>query len=158
MYDFVVNSMLGKLSKWLRVLGYSVFYNPRASDNELIRIAKNTRAPLITRDRELYSKAINDRVNTFLIKSTDIIDMLLLLHKKFNIRLDINFDLTRCSKCNAKLKRCDKSLIYDKVPKEILKRYNVFLVCPKCNSIYWPGKHYKNMILILKTVKELSSS
>jgi len=154
MYDFVVDSMFGKLSKWLRVLGYSTFYSPSTPDSKLIEIARANNALLITRDRELYAKAMSKGVNTLLIESTDLIETLSLLHRKFNIRLHIDFKLTRCSKCNAKLLQCNKEMIRDRVPESVLKRYDIFLVCPNCNSVYWPGKHYKNMLSILNLIKE----
>jgi len=154
MYDFVVNSMFGKLSKWLRVLGYSTFYDPSTSDSKLIRIAKASNAILVTRDRELYSKAMSKGVKVLFIESTDIVEALSLLYKRLNIRLHIDFELTRCSKCNTKLQRCSRREIRDKVPSAVLERYDEFLLCPKCNSVYWPGKHYKNMISILNLIKE----
>ncbi len=154
-YEFVVDAMLGKLAKWLRVLGYSTFYNPKVSDDNLLRIAKNYNAILITRDKGLYNKAISLAIKVIFFENIDLVSMLKRLLSLKYIDAKIDFNKTRCPKCNSKLIIVDKNEIKDKVPKFVFEKYNIFLLCPNCYNIYWPGKHYKNMV---KTLSRLKSS
>lgn len=156
-YDFITDAMLGKLARWLRVLGYSVFYNPKVSDNELLGIACKMGGLLLTRDRELYHKAQEKGIQSIFIPETDIVKILTFLYKKGIIKLRIDFNMTRCPKCNTKLEIVPREVVRGKIPEEVLKRYDIFLQCPNCGSIYWPGKHYTSMIKILNYVKSSSS-
>ncbi|RLE76266.1 MAG: hypothetical protein DRJ56_04390 [Thermoprotei archaeon] len=157
-YDFVVDSMLGKLSRWLRVLGYSTFYDPRAADEELMRVAASTGAVLLTRDRRLLRRAGARGVRAVLVSGGDVSEVLAHLHRLLGVRLSIDLGRTRCSKCNAPLQKRAKSAVRGLVPDPVLRRYDVFLVCPRCGSVYWPGKHYRNMLEALSRARALAGA
>ena len=48
---FLVDSMLGRLAKWLRILGYDTLYFSSLDDNDLVRIARAEGRMVLTRDR-----------------------------------------------------------------------------------------------------------
>ena len=148
---FIVDSMLGKLARWLRILGYDTYYNPIISDEDILAKALSERRILVTRDRELAIRAEKIGIECFLAGTTNISDILSKLNRRYSIRLEIDFNSTRCPKCNAELALANKSEISRYCPEYILKKYDIFLICRKCNSIYWPGRHFKN---ILKTLEE----
>ena len=54
---FLADSMLGKLARWLRMLGHDVTYNIQLNDNELLELAKKENRVLLTKDLELYKRA-----------------------------------------------------------------------------------------------------
>ena len=47
---FVVDHMLGRLAKWLRILGYDTVYSPSLDDPDLVRISQAEGRLLLTRD------------------------------------------------------------------------------------------------------------
>lgn len=152
-YDFILDAMLGKTAKWLRVLGYSVYYNASVDDDYLISLSKSCNAVLITRDRCLFEKALKKRVKAHLIEKSSNVDILKELREVFNISLTINPEKTRCPKCNNPLIKKNPSSLINSLPEKILKSYNIFFVCTNCGSIYWMGKHFKSMTTILSEIR-----
>ena len=63
---FLADGMLGKLARWLRMLGQDVIYSVQFSDNELLELAKAECRVLLTKDLELYKRAIGTGLRCFL--------------------------------------------------------------------------------------------
>ena len=134
---FLVDHMLGKLAKYLRFIGYDVFYPPRnMNDDEIILIAERESRKIITRDKELARRA-----NGFYVNSDDYREQLKLVAKKFNLRMRDDIFLSRCSVCNEPLKRISKEEVRGKVPDYVYETHDEFYICPKCHRIYWYGTH-----------------
>ena len=53
---FIADDMLGRLAKWLRILGYDVAYTVPISDAELLRRATAEGRILLTRDTRLIAR------------------------------------------------------------------------------------------------------
>ena len=152
MYDFVLDAMLGKEARWLRVLGYSVFYSPEADDNELIKVASKDNSILITKDLMLFRRAIKENVKCICIKSNNVESFLKTLKRKIGLRLKIDLNLTRCPLCNGILSKISSDEVIGLVPNFIANKYTIFLKCDNCGHIYWPGTHLKRMEELLKKV------
>ncbi len=134
---FLVDHMLGKLAKYLRFMGYDVFYPPHnMDDDEIIRIAESEERKIITRDKELAKRA-----NGFYVKSEDYREQLKIVAKKFNLRMRKDMFLSRCSVCNEPLVKVPKEEIRGKVPEYVYETHDKFYMCPKCHRIYWYGTH-----------------
>jgi len=103
-------------------------------DSEILRITKNEKRILITRDKALSSTAKRENLQTIEIKSTDIDEQLKLVLK--NIKLDENNFLSRCLLCNTLVEEIDKNKIKNKVPEKVFKNNEKFWYCPKCKRIY----------------------
>ena len=65
---FLADSMLGKLARWLRMLGHDVTYNVELDDNVLLEVAKKENRVLLTRDLELYQRAIDKDLDAFYVE------------------------------------------------------------------------------------------
>ncbi len=134
---FVVDHMLGKLAKYLRFMGYDVYYPPRdMDDDEIIRFARKEGRTVITRDKELAH-----RVNGLYIDSVDYKEQLKIVVKRFNLRIDDDNFLSRCSICNEPLVKVKKEDVRGKVPEYVYQTHTEFYMCPKCHRIYWYGTH-----------------
>ncbi|MDI6786093.1 MAG: Mut7-C RNAse domain-containing protein [bacterium] len=145
---FLADSMLGKLAKWLRILGFDTAYYNSVSDKNLIEIAEEEERILITRDKQLSRCWV---VSCLYIKSESIDEQLHQIVKYFN--LDIKETLGKfCPLCNEVLKEVEKKEIKLLVPELVYSSYKNFWKCLKCNKIYWEGTHWEN---IKKKVKEL---
>jgi len=148
---FITDGMLGKLTRWLRMLGHDVEYSRSTDDKRLIEMAKSDGRILLTRDFKLYQQAMMQRVDAVLVEASTGAEKLADLAEQFNFELEIDVTVSRCPKCNTKIKPVSKDMIIDRVPKTTFSYYNEFWECPECGQIYWRGAHWKR---IEKTLKE----
>jgi hypothetical protein len=146
---FVVDVMLGKLAKWLRILGHDVLYSNAFRDEELARIAAAEDRCLLTRDRDLLSRF---RVKqALLIRSVTVTNQL----RELASLLDISSRaaaFSRCTACNAPLREVDRSDVEDEVPAHVYRTAPSFFRCEGCRKVYWPGTHVSRMEEKLKEV------
>jgi uncharacterized protein with PIN domain len=146
--------MLGKITRWLRMLGYNVKYSNAFDDNTLISTAKIEKSILLTRDMELYQQAVKNEVEALYLEELNEIDKLARLAEKFKIKLDIDMKTSRCPKCNARIKRISKAEVKEKVKKNTFTNYQDFWKCVKCEQIYWQGAHWTKITNTLEAAKE----
>ncbi|MCJ7425380.1 Mut7-C RNAse domain-containing protein [Candidatus Bathyarchaeota archaeon] len=142
---FIADGMLGKLTRWLRILGHDVKYSSQLDDAQLITISKSENRILLTRDLELYKHATTRRVCAFYLKGRTGDEKLAELAKRFGFALDINMARSRCPKCNSRVKPILKDKVTDKVQRNTRVHYDSFWECKKCGQIYWQGAHWKGI-------------
>ena len=148
---FITDGMLGKLTRWLRMLGHDVEYAGSLEDDKLIKASKNEHRILLTRDLELYRRAVAHGVEALFIESLNEAEKLAKLAKRFGFKLEINPSVSRCPKCNTRIKPIPKEEVMDKVPKSTFTFYDEFWICPNCGKVYWQGAHWRR---IKKTLEE----
>ena len=139
-YRFIADVMLGRLTRWLRLLGFDTLYYHDISDTQIIRIAKEQGRFILTRDTRLIKiKGIKDYL---LIRANDSFQQLLEVIRALNLQ-DFHL-LSRCVSCNGQLSRLpDKTEIKDAVPDFVFLNFHSFLTCRSCGKIYWEGTHPK---------------
>ena len=152
---FIVDGMLGKVTRWLRMLGYDVEYSNNFNDAELIRLAKKEKRILLTRDFELYQQATSKGIDVFYLEGESEAEKLAQLAQRFKINLDIDMKKSRCPKCNTRVKSIPKEEAAGKIQKRTLANYNYFWECPKCKQVYWQGAHWRNISETLKSAEEI---
>ena len=148
---FLTDGMLGKLTRWLRMLGQDVEYMDSMDDEALIQKAKETNYILLTRDLQLFQRAIAQGAEAFLIENTNEAENLASLAKRFKFKLEIDLKISRCPKCNAQIRSVRKNSVINRIPETTSTHYNEFWECPNCKQIYWQGAHWKR---IEKTLRE----
>jgi len=141
---FLVDFMLGKLAKQLRILGFDTEYiKPQASNNynplSLIKIAQHQERILLTRNTKL-----KDYSCVLFIESEKTKDQIRQIVNHFKIDKEIKA-FSRCIVCNELLTPISKPAVKGKVPFYIFQTKDEFSFCPKCNKIYWQGSHLKDM-------------
>jgi uncharacterized protein with PIN domain len=151
---FIVDGMLGKLTRWLRMLGYNVKYSNKMDDSQLIAKAKREHRILLTRDLELYQQATAKGVQALYMEGKTEAERLAKLAQKFGINLEIDMAKSRCPKCNTRVKPIPKEKVEGKVEKTTFSYYNEFWQCPKCEQIYWQGAHWTRIRKTLENAKE----
>ncbi len=149
--------MCGRISRWLRLLGYDVLYAKNIKDEDLINILITDNRILLTRDRELHQKAKKISLNSILIEKNNYIESLAHLSVMFNIDLEIDPEKSRCPSCNSEIKKRKRESVLGKVPKKVVVTQNDFWQCenPECGKIYWLGSHYKSMVKVLRLIKDI---
>jgi len=140
---FIADAMLGRLAKWLRLLGYDVLYYPAIDDRQVIKISREQERTILTRDtRMLQCKAVRDAV---FIRSDRIAGQL--LEMKNILKVNGPDPGERCTVCNNRLAAVtDRAEIKDLVPDYVYHNFNSFMRCSFCGKIYWEGSHYKNIL------------
>ena len=144
---FIADAMLGRLAKWLRILGYDTVYIRNITDTELIRLSISECRIILTRDTRLIKKR---GVKNFLfIMDDQFVAQLKQMVSELNIsRPESTF--TRCIICNERLSPISKDAACNIVPEYVCNTEDIFGRCPGCHRIYWKGTHYKEMERILR--------
>lgn len=136
----LADGMLGRLARWLRILGYDTAYDPRLDDNELVRRARAEGRWVLTRDRELAGRR---GVRSLLIESEDLASQLAQVRSQLGRARESPF--SRCPVCNTVLEEASLEQVQGRVPHFILRSHSRFRRCPSCDRIYWPGSHWRRM-------------
>ena len=146
---FILSRELGRLAKWLRILGFDTAYFNQDNTSSLIIQALRDSRLIITRNHRLAGSC---RLKTFLVKSEKLKDQLIEVLK--GLKLGINSDMmfSRCIICNVGLEKIDKEKTKDKVPEYVFNTQDNFIACPECKRIYWSGTHWGN---VAETLKEI---
>ena len=154
---FLLDSMLGKLTRWLRILGYDSQYLRDASDNHLLSQAKHESRILLTSDTQLYRTAISRGVSCFLISTQSEPERLAHLAHRFNMNLKLNPSTSRCPLCGSAIKPVKAEEILGDVPPETIKLYKRFWTCTNrsCAKVYWHGSHWKNIEETIRSASEI---
>jgi len=148
---FLLDGMLGALTRWLRICGHDSKYLRNISDVELIHRAAEEDRILLTRDQLLFRKAIRAGMEAFLVEGESDVDKLASVSRRFKLILDPEKSI--CPECNAILISVNKEAVRGKVPPRTYEAYAKFWVCNACGKVYWRGSHWKN---ILETIEEAS--
>jgi len=142
---FIADIMVGKLARYMRMAGYDVMYINNASDDQIIKIARETDRIILTRDslmlaRREFKKGI---IKYLYIKEDKLENQLDQIKSELKISLKPN--LVRCIECNEKLIKVKKEDVKNKVPPYVYKTQKNFLYCKNCDKYYWRGTHYQNI-------------
>jgi len=138
---FIADSMLGKLAKWLRVLGHDVLYSAKLDDPELARIARLENRILLTRDTQLVKRR---GVKFVLISSEHPEQQVRQLMEELGITVDAD-SFSRCLICNTVLTNVEAQTVAREVPPYVLATQTRFCRCPTCSRVYWRGTHWQRM-------------
>ena len=135
---FIVDTMLGKLGRWMSLLGYDVVYFRGHSDEELIQAAGAEQRIIITRDTHLALEGCPKRC--FLIKTIHFWEQLKRIVEAFPMDFSKTF-LSRCNHCNCIVEEVKKEEILGELPEKVKEWATKFYRCPCCEKLYWNGTH-----------------
>ncbi|OGQ52266.1 MAG: hypothetical protein A2W66_06290 [Deltaproteobacteria bacterium RIFCSPLOWO2_02_56_12] len=145
---FVADRMLGKLARWLRVIGQDVTYGPHLSGYGLIREARREGRLILTRDRSLARKKPPDYL---LIQSDQFREQLKQVVQACRLE-PFKEAFTRCVECNTVLQPVPKEAVRERVPPYVFSNQERFSFCLRCRRIYWPATHQQKMVEQLKAL------
>ena len=133
---FLVDLMLMRLGRWLRLLGQDVALPKGKSDAVLLLQAKEECRTIITRDKGLFLAAPGAGASCLLIRSSKISDQ---LSEMAEAGVALRLDPRRCTLCNGRLEEMKTSGT---------KRWQ----CSACKKLYWEGGHWKKMESMLQAI------
>jgi uncharacterized protein with PIN domain len=144
--------MLGKLSRWLRILGYDTAYEKVIADQVLIERVLTEHRWLLTRDRYLARRRLLRGRHT-LLASDSAIEQLRQLRRDLNLTLCLTGDIaSRCADCNLVLEPVSREAVAAIVPPFVAREQIEFFQCPGCRRVYWPGTHWTRLC---RTIEDL---
>ncbi|MCK5597595.1 MAG: Mut7-C RNAse domain-containing protein, partial [Candidatus Eisenbacteria sp.] len=146
---FIVDAMLGRLAKSLRMLGYDTAYEPNTDDNDLKMTAFREGRVLLTRDREIAKTDLP--LNVLLIESDDLEGQLLETAREFDLRSGEEL-FSRCLICNVEVEDAPSSEVRGQVPEYVFTTQSRFSRCPSCRRIYWAATHVEHARVWLERV------
>ncbi|MEE8329256.1 MAG: Mut7-C RNAse domain-containing protein [Thermodesulfovibrionia bacterium] len=157
---FIADSMLGRLARWLRLLGCDTLYYPQIEDSLLLKIAREENRILLTRDTCLVK--VRGLQQFLLLKENDPFKQLGNVINTFKLNLpdkskggeDVVF-LSRCSVCNASVNNIPKEDAKCFVPEYVYQTSDVFRQCSGCGKFYWRGTHPEKFRKKLSEVMQL---
>jgi len=137
---FLCDDMLGKLARWLRIIGQDVFYRNRIDDRELLAIARRESRLVLTRDLKLVKVLAEERIPHYLVEENYPAHQLKEVVEKFQDRIRLRV-FSRCADCNLELKPVNKEDIKDRIPPFVQQTQNYFRQCPGCGRVFWAATH-----------------
>ncbi len=140
---FVADCMLGRLAKWLRILGFDVLYFSKAEDADLVAIARREGRVLLTRDTGLIERTAK-RPNRLFIRSDDWEDQIVQVLDEYELWGEVRAN-TRCLACNLPLKPLSREQARNLVTPYVGDNAAAFAICPGCDRVFWQGTHYGDM-------------
>jgi uncharacterized protein with PIN domain len=139
---FITDINLGKLATRLRLLGYDTLFYRGAADHKFLRKAEEEKRVILTRKKDLIKRQFkgvlhiveNDHVEK---QVQEVLDKLILNPEPARF-------FTICPKCNVSLLEILKQDILNRVPPYVFENHILFMTCPQCGAIFWPGTHRQN--------------
>lgn len=144
---FLLDIHLGKLARYLRILGFDTAYQNDFEDEELAEISHRQGRILLTRDRRLLMRNLVQC--GYCVRALEPRQQVLEVVQRFMLS-DQVVPFERCPHCNTPLIAADKAEVLERL-KPLTRRYfNEFHICPKCGQIYWKGSHYERMLAFIE--------
>lgn len=151
MEKFIADGMLGRVARWLRLMGYDTLYFNTSRKIDMVRLAIKENRRILTKDRNL-SEGFPEVV--VFLTSNDTFSQLKEIKERFKLEITEKKLFTRCSLCNELLEEVDKKDIKQSVPEYVYNNRESFAKCPKCERIYWEGDHCKSIREVIKKLQE----
>jgi uncharacterized protein with PIN domain len=141
---FIADDQLGKLARWMRILGLDTLYSQEIEDRELIRRAVEERRILLTRDTRIAAEPGEARC--LFIESDNWIEQLRQILSAYRLKVSPEKLFTRCLLCNSPLSPIGKDDVKERVPPFVFRTQEEFVRCPTCDKIYWQGTHVSHVL------------
>ena len=139
---FLLDTHLGRLAAYLRMLGFDAAYGNDYDDEQLATLAHGDRRVLLTRDRGLLKRKIV--AHGFCVRQTRPSSQLVDIIRRYALAPEAN-PWSRCVRCNGLLEPVDKAEILDCLEPKTKLYYDEFQRCTACAQIYWRGSHHERM-------------
>jgi uncharacterized protein with PIN domain len=152
---FIVDANVGKLARWLRLMGYDARFFDGKDDSEMILAALHEDRVVLTRDTHVMEWGVitSGRIRAILIVDDEPRAQIRQVISE--LKLDSRFrPFTVCIECNEPLRCVDKDSVRERVPPHVFRTQDHFVECPKCRRVYWRGTHWKAMIAELEKLDE----
>jgi hypothetical protein len=140
---FAADKTLGRLTKWLRLLGFDTRYESELTGKKFIDTLEKDRV-LLTRTRRIQNQFASRKL--IFVESDHLPQQLNQIFRELGLRASQTRPFSRCLQCNAPIVTVEKASIRGRVPDYIFEIHDRFQKCPECDRIYWPGSHTRRSL------------
>jgi uncharacterized protein with PIN domain len=143
---FIVDNNVGKLAKWLRVMGYDALLFTEEDDGKMVKVALAQNRVILTKDTQIMRRRLvtSGRLRAILVEDSDAKAQLQQIVEA--LKLDFQFrPFSICLECNQSLVERSKDEVRDLVPPYVFNAQSQYMECPSCHRIYWRGTHWQAM-------------
>lgn len=148
---FICDVHLGKLAKYLRMLGIDCKYENNFNEQTIVKISLTENRVILTRDKKILKR--NDVTHGYFIRNTDIVNQIKEILQRFQLKHLLK-EFSRCLICNEELEEINKEDIIDRLPQNVREHQDKFFICKNCDKIFWKGTHSTNMLNTLSFIRE----
>jgi uncharacterized protein with PIN domain len=143
---FILDTHLGRLAAYLRLLGFDSLYQNDFADEELARRSTGEQRILLTRDRGLLKRSIITR--GYCVRCSVPRDQIREVVERFDLARSAA-PFRRCLACNGLLTPVEKQAIQAQLPPGTREHFDEFYQCGSCGKIFWPGSHFTRLQAIV---------
>ena len=154
-YRFMVDHNVGKLVKWLRMMGYDTLFFNGSDDSDMVKQALAEGRIILTRDTEIMKRRVvtKGQLSAILLDSEEPEQQMRQVIDRLD--LDCKFrPFTLCLECNRTLEERSPNEVRGRVPPYVYKTQRQYMECPACHRIYWRGTHWEAMTRMLEKLGE----
>ena len=143
---FIVDNNVGKLAKWLRIMGYDALFFNAEDDSNMVATALAEERVILTRDTQIMKRRVvtSGQLKAILIESDKPEQQMHQVIATLNLNRQYR-PFTICLECNQPLLERSKQQVKDLVPPYVFQTQSQFMECPACHRIYWRGTHWREM-------------
>ncbi|NNB85080.1 Mut7-C RNAse domain-containing protein [Corallococcus exiguus] len=152
---FILDVGLGRLSGFLRMLGFDTLWRNDYADDQLARLSHDESRVLLTRDLGVLKRS--EVVLGYFPRETDPAHQLVEVVRRYGLTSRMR-PFSRCIACNAPLSTATPEEVQGRVPEGVAQRHSHFQQCPGCQRVFWPGTHHERMQNLVETLRKLEQS
>jgi uncharacterized protein with PIN domain len=144
---FILDSHLGRLAAYLRMLGFDCLYENDYEDEELAELAHQEGRILLSRDRRLLMRKVVS--SGYCLRTLEPVEQLREVIERYELTKRI-VPFHRCLRCNHPLEPVAKADVLNRLEPLTKLYFDDFQICPACKQIYWKGSHFERMARLIE--------
>ena len=143
---FIADANVGKLARWLRIMGHDTAFFTGIADSKLVQIALNEDRVILTRDTQIMERKliVNRKIKAVLIRGDLLPGQIRQVLSELGIVNSLNA-FSRCIECNTILTPKSREKVKALVPIYVFQTQNNYMQCSECERVYWKGTHWQEM-------------
>lgn len=149
---FILDVGLGRLSGFLRMLGFDTLWRNDFADDALARQSRDEGRILLTRDLGVLKRG--EVLHGYFVRGDDPSAQLIEVVRRFRLA-GLMRPFSRCIACNAALTSARKEEVLERIPERVAATHSRFQQCPECKRVFWPGSHHERMQALVDKLREL---
>lgn len=150
---FILDTHLGRLAAYLRMMGFDTLYRNDYPDDELAQVSHDENRILLTRDLGLLKRSLV--IYGYFVRNTDPKKRISEIAQRFQLLDDVR-PFHYCMKCNGLLAPVEKANILERLSPKTATHFEDFHQCQACEQIYWQGSHYEQMQDFMADIQNLA--
>jgi uncharacterized protein with PIN domain len=147
----MVDHNVGRLARWLRMMGYDTRLFTGDNDSDMVTLARREGRIILTRDTQIMKRrlATSGEIRALLMESDEPEAQMRQVITTFNLNPAFS-PFSLCLECNQPLEAKTPAEVAGLAPPFVFKTQQRYMMCPQCQRIYWRGTHWRAMTEKLK--------